>query len=263
MWRNVFGCFKETLFPVDGEQGGAAAGHRRIDGAGVVEGLLDFRKAGILGEDRRFEVVHDEPLPFLHGAGQDVPQRVFGRIRDDAAIGVGRGHGDAFRDGHFHPVAGKVDVEGFQDFPAAGAQHRPVVDEEGAVAAEAGGERGELRVGEFHVGKFRDHPQGEGRIGASPAEAGPHRRGLLEVNLHRRQHVLLRQHAVRPRRQVLPRVPVHAFFPGEGDQELSVGRDALGELCPGVRLLEMGRCAAVIVAGDDFQRVVEAEVGDE
>ena len=248
MWRNLFGCFKETSIPVEGEQGGAAAGHRRINGAGVVEGLLDFREAGIFREDGGFEIVHYKTFPILDGKPERVPQRDFGDIWDDAAVGVGRGYGDALR---------------LEDFPAAGAEHGAVVDEEGAVAAEAGGERGELRVGERQAGELRDHPQGEGRVRAASAEAGAHGRGLLQVDLHRRQLVLLRQQAVRPGRQVLQRVPVHPFLAGEGDHQLPVGRDALRELRPGIRLLEMGRRAAVVVAGDDFQRVVEAVAGNE
>ena len=75
--------------------------------------------------------------------------------------------------------------------------------------------------------------------------------------------MLFRQQTIRPRRQVLQRVPVHTFLPGEGHHQFPVGGDALRELFSGVCLLQMGRRAAVVVADDNLQGVVATSVGDE
>ena len=78
-----------------GEECRAATGHGGIDGAVVVEGLLDFRQARVLCEDRRLEVVHQQTLPFRNGMGEDLAQGEVRHLRDDAAVGIGRGHGNS------------------------------------------------------------------------------------------------------------------------------------------------------------------------
>lgn len=44
---------------------GAAAAHGGIDGAFVVEGLLEAGEGGVSGEDGAFEVVEDPVLPLF------------------------------------------------------------------------------------------------------------------------------------------------------------------------------------------------------
>ena len=78
---------------------------------------------------------------------EDLPEGFFRHGGDYSAVCIGRIHGDAFRDCHLHIEAGKVYFEGRQNLASAGADHRFVVYEEGAVAPKAGGADGKgLRV---------------------------------------------------------------------------------------------------------------------
>ena len=85
---------------------------------------------------------------------------------------------------------------GGEDLPAAAAVHGPAVDEEGAVAAEAGGVFCEAPVAKAEVEELIESPEGPGRVGGAPAHAGADRDILAEVDAYRRQAELPLQQAV-------------------------------------------------------------------
>ena len=66
---------KLRIFLENAVDGGAAAAHGGVDGAFVVEGLLEAGEGGVSGEDGAFEVVEDTVLPFFDREGvQEVAQ---------------------------------------------------------------------------------------------------------------------------------------------------------------------------------------------
>ena len=72
---------KLRIFLENAVDGGAAAAHGGVDGAFVVEGLLEAGEGGVSGEDGAFEVVEDPVLPFFDREGvQEVAQAAARRV---------------------------------------------------------------------------------------------------------------------------------------------------------------------------------------
>ena len=144
LYINDFHFSAHGLAGKEAEEGGAAAGHGGVKGAFVIELLLEGGKGGMCSEDRALEVIDKQIFPLGNIAPEDFLQ---GKLRyggNDAAVGLGRRNGDAFRDHDPDPEPGEVEGKRFQDFAAAGAEHGRVVEEKGTVAAQAGGISGQL-----------------------------------------------------------------------------------------------------------------------
>ena len=183
--------------------------------------------------------------------------------RDDAAIRIGRRDRNPFGDQHLQLIAFQRQWERRQYLAAAGSQHGFFVDEKRAVAAQPGRISGELFPGKGQVEQVRQHAQGESRIGRSASESSTHRRSLFQVNLHGRQLKISIQQTIGPGGQVRQRIPVHPAGPCQGNHELPVWRDGLGDLFLSVAGKQGCRRLAEGVCGNDFQRVGDLAVRDE
>ena len=147
------GGLAQVLIFIYSEESTSAAAHGSVDRAASIEHVLDRRKRGILLENRSLEVIAKVFLPGGNILCQYFPKRFLRQGRDNAAIGVGGRDRHSLRDKYFQPITGQVHLKGLQYLSAAGSQHGPVVNEEGAVASEAGGIAGQ-RYNGTHVSKI-------------------------------------------------------------------------------------------------------------
>ena len=217
----------------EGEDGAAAAAHQGEGGPHVVECGLDGGYFGMGAKDALLEIVPYHRAPLFHGAQQGFRQGHFGLAGRDAAIGLlGRNEGVGL-DEHQGP-APQRQVDGRELVANARGKRGPRLNEEGAVGPEpshavlhllAGHTEGEGVVEQAHHG---------GGIATATAQAGSHRDALVEVDVERRQLVVLAQ------------LPVHL------DDEVALGIARNG--CPH-RLEGVGRIGQA--QGRNAQIVVE------
>ena len=122
----------------DAEEGTAATSHLGIEGAAVVELLLEVGEDWVLGEDGGLEVVGELFGPGLDGLAYDVTAALCRFTWGDAGIGLSGGDGDiGLDDGEVVAVevAGLI-VGGLEDLALACGKGWGRGDEEGAVGTE-------------------------------------------------------------------------------------------------------------------------------
>ena len=76
------------------------------------------------------------------------------RTGTDTPVGLGRRDRNSLGDYHAQLIAFEVQIPRGEDFSSSAAYHRAVVDEEGVVAAKAGGICGKLLFAKAQTGYF-------------------------------------------------------------------------------------------------------------
>ena len=143
-----------------------------------MELLFEPGDFGVRRKDAALEVVDEEAWPCGYRQAQNVPQRRGLHLRPGRGLravqpgirllGADRhpfGHGDLDAEG------GKVNVEGFENLPSAGGEHRAVVYEERTVGPQPGGEFRKGCIREAEAEDVVQHAEGESAV-VLPLEDG-------------------------------------------------------------------------------------------
>ena len=75
--------FGQILFLKDAEDGGAAAGHRGVEGAAAVHLLFEGGDGRVEGKDRGLEVVDDKVSPLLDRVPHRFPKVGPGKVKGE------------------------------------------------------------------------------------------------------------------------------------------------------------------------------------
>ena len=152
------------------ENRAAAAGHRGVEGAAGVHPLLGGGDFGVLRENRLFEPVDHQAAPPGNREPQSFFEGDFRHLRDDSRIGLAGGNVHR-RDLDLDAVILKRNRRGRKDLPPSAAEHRAVVDEKGAVAAEFRSPGSEILQRESEGEHLADHREGESSVCGPSSES--------------------------------------------------------------------------------------------
>jgi hypothetical protein len=193
------------------KNGTAAPGHEGVENPGLfAKPALHGGEPKIFRESRRLEIVAKR------NAGKGFSSFAGLRI-----LGVGLvspGSGDPESGVHEQALKIAFQRNRFDEFAAAPANGRPMVNEEGNIATQP---RGELREPVIGTIDFRELPQGEensGGVAASASQSRAYRDIFFQMNANSRAELeLIEEKARGPRGEIILRIGERGIGAGEFD----------------------------------------------